>query len=55
MLTALSVHGAFKGTLMGISRLLRCQPFAHGGIDFVPKQFSLRRNTVDQEKPDYSL
>lgn len=54
MLEALKVHGVFKGTLMGISRILRCNPFAKGGIDYVPKSFSLRKNHVDKEKPVYN-
>ncbi|GAA3026772.1 membrane protein insertion efficiency factor YidD [Tetragenococcus solitarius] len=53
MLEALKVHGAFKGMLMGISRILRCHPFAKGGIDYVPKDFSLRKNRVDKKRPIY--
>ncbi len=44
MIDAITIHGAFKGTIMGISRILRCQPFCRGGIDYVPKKFSLKRN-----------
>jgi putative component of membrane protein insertase Oxa1/YidC/SpoIIIJ protein YidD len=44
MVDALRTHGAFKGLLMGLSRILRCHPFVHGGIDYVPLKFSLRRN-----------
>ena len=32
------------GLIMGISRILRCNPFVRGGIDYVPDHFSLRRN-----------
>ncbi|MFV0557426.1 MAG: membrane protein insertion efficiency factor YidD [Enterococcus sp.] len=53
MLQALHVHGPLKGTLMGTSRLLRCQPLAKGGVDYVPLKFSLKRNVVDQEAPNY--
>lgn len=53
MIQAIEVHGAFKGLLMGIARILRCHPFRKGGIDYVPKKFSLRRNYKDQEKPVY--
>jgi len=52
-LEALKVHGGFKGLLMGIARILRCNPFFKGGIDYVPKHFSLRKNKVDKEKPQY--
>lgn len=46
MIRALEKHGAIKGLLMGIARLLRCHPLAPGGIDVVPDHFSLRRNTA---------
>lgn len=53
MIKAIQVHGAFKGLLMGVSRILRCQPFAKGGIDYVPLKFSLHKNMIDEEEPDY--
>lgn len=53
MITAIEVHGAFKGLLMGIARILRCQPFAKGGLDYVPQHFSLKKNVVDETRPDY--
>ena len=34
---AIEVHGAFKGTLLAIWRVLRCNPFSRGGYDPVPK------------------
>jgi len=33
---AIQVHGAGRGGLLALWRLLRCQPFARGGIDPVP-------------------
>ena len=33
---ALRVHGALKGTLLTAWRILRCNPFTHGGPDPVP-------------------
>ncbi|MFV0559693.1 MAG: membrane protein insertion efficiency factor YidD [Enterococcus sp.] len=54
MVEAIQVHGALKGTLMGTSRILRCHPLVKGGIDYVPTTFSLKRNTKDKEKPDYT-
>ncbi|WP_057829048.1 membrane protein insertion efficiency factor YidD [Liquorilactobacillus cacaonum] len=44
MIQAIQIHGAIKGSLMGIFRILRCHPFVKGGYDPVPKKFSLRRN-----------
>lgn len=43
MIEAIQKHG-LKGVLMGIARILRCHPLAHGGNDPVPDHFSLRRN-----------
>lgn len=43
-LIALEKHGAVKGTLMGVARIIRCNPFVRGGYDPVPDHFSLRRN-----------
>ncbi|MBO1307495.1 membrane protein insertion efficiency factor YidD [Enterococcus sp. 669A] len=53
MIQALRVHGAIKGLLMGTSRILRCNPFARGGIDYVPTHFSLKKNLVDEDPPNY--
>lgn len=45
MIDAIQVHGILKGLLMGTVRILRCNPFVRGGIDYVPLHFSLHRNT----------
>lgn len=47
MLDAIQKHGSVLGTLMGVARILRCNPFVEGGFDPVPENFSLRRH------PDY--
>lgn len=49
MLQALAKHGALKGGLMGLARVLRCHPFVHGGVDPVPDHFTLRRNVVAEK------
>jgi putative membrane protein insertion efficiency factor len=33
---ALQAHGAWRGSVLALRRLLRCQPFSRGGIDPVP-------------------
>lgn len=33
---AIEKHGAVKGTLLAVWRILRCNPFCHGGYDPVP-------------------
>ena len=53
MIQAIQIHGAFKGTLMGTARILRCHPFVKGGIDYVPLNYQLTRNKKDKEMPDY--
>ena len=35
-LRAVEVHGALKGTGLAAYRILRCNPFTHGGYDPVP-------------------
>ena len=35
-LEALQLHGAIKGSALTIWRLLRCNPWSHGGVDPVP-------------------
>lgn len=47
MIEAINKHG-LKGVLMGLVRISRCHPFAEGGYDPVPDQFSLKR----QKKTD---
>jgi len=33
MTQAVEKYGAFKGTWLGVKRILRCQPFCKGGYD----------------------
>ncbi len=40
---AIRRHGAVKGTVLAVWRLLRCNPFSRGGYDPVPDHFTLRR------------
>lgn len=44
---AIDRHGAARGLLLAAWRLLRCNPFSHGGFDPVPKKFTLRVGPVD--------
>jgi len=39
--------GAGRGTLLATWRLLRCNPFSHGGFDPVPGRFTLKVGPVD--------
>ncbi len=49
MIGALKVHGALKGTILGLWRILRCHPFGAHGYDPVPEK---GRWTVD--KPEWA-
>lgn len=50
MIEAIKVHGAAKGFLLGVLRLLRCRPFGPSGYDPVPPKgrwkndFTLKEN-----------
>ena len=33
---AIREHGPLKGIGLGVWRILRCNPFSHGGVDHVP-------------------
>ncbi|QIL46670.1 membrane protein insertion efficiency factor YidD [Vagococcus coleopterorum] len=45
MVDAVNYHGGFKGFIMGIARIFRCQPLVKGGIDYAPLKFTVRRNS----------
>ena len=38
MIESIEVHGAVKGVLLGLWRLLRCHPFGKSGYDPVPPE-----------------
>lgn len=40
---AVSRFGAVKGGLLALWRILRCNRFCKGGVDFVPETFTFRR------------
>lgn len=39
-LDAIEHHGALRGGYLTLARLMRCHPYAAGGVDPVPPQFS---------------
>jgi putative membrane protein insertion efficiency factor len=39
--------GAARGILLAAWRVLRCNPFSHGGFDPVPGRFTLKVHPVD--------
>lgn len=42
-LEAFSIHGIIKGLILSVWRIIRCNPYNVGGIDYVPKKFRLVR------------
>ncbi len=52
--TAIERFGAIKGLVLSIWRILRCNPFSGGGIDYVPEKFyiyTLKSRRRREEKP----
>ncbi len=51
--TALRRFGLFRGGLMSLCRILRCNPLCKGGVDPVPHHFTLRpfAGLEDLEEP----
>jgi uncharacterized protein len=45
-LQAIQTHGVVRGTWLGARRLLRCHPWAAGGVDDVPAPTSSRYTTT---------
>ncbi len=44
---AVQRFGVLRGALLGTWRILRCNPFSHGGFDPLPERFTLRVGPVD--------
>jgi len=52
MITAISKHGCILGIIMGVARIIRCNPFVRGGVDPVPDFFTIRRNPHPEKYMD---
>lgn len=50
---AIIKHGVIPGSLMGLKRIIDCNPFSRGGADPVPERFTLRRYKGKGAKPAY--
>jgi hypothetical protein len=40
---AIQRFGIIKGSLLGLYRIIRCNPFSKGGVDEVPDKFSFKK------------
>ncbi|MBQ1283113.1 MAG: membrane protein insertion efficiency factor YidD [Bifidobacteriaceae bacterium] len=49
-LQAIRRFGVFKGGILSIFRLLRCNPFSDGGTDDVPEKFEVFRLNKNHKK-----
>ena len=38
---AIEKFGIIKGSILGIWRIIRCNPLSHGGVDNVPEHFEI--------------
>lgn len=47
---AIRRFGVARGLLLAGWRLLRCNPFSHGGFDPLPDRFTLRTGPVDPSR-----
>lgn len=52
MIDALKKHGPILGLIMGICRIIRCNPFIRGGVDPVPDNFTIFRNPHPEKYED---
>jgi putative membrane protein insertion efficiency factor len=43
---SIRTFGVARGLLLAVWRLMRCNPFSHGGFDPVPAEFTLRTGPV---------
>ena len=47
-LTAISTYG-FKGVAMAVWRVLRCNPWSHGGVDYVTPKVKKEEKTITEQ------
>lgn len=53
--TAIQRFGACKGSALALCRLLRCHPWARGGVDFVPESFRWKDLVQKKQQSRFSI
>ena len=48
---AILQHGVIPGSILGLKRIIDCNPLSKGGYDPVPKKFTLKRYQGKDAKP----
>jgi putative membrane protein insertion efficiency factor len=54
-LQAVQMHGLLPGSVLAARRLLRCHPWAAGGVDDVPSSTRLQWPALTGRRPAYTL
>ncbi|MCR5708247.1 putative membrane protein insertion efficiency factor [Ruminococcus sp. YRD2003] len=49
-LTSVKRFGAIRGSALAAWRILRCNPWSMGGIDYVPEKFTFKVKKYDYER-----
>jgi putative membrane protein insertion efficiency factor len=47
---AVERFGIIRGTMLAAWRILRCNPWSKGGIDYVPQEFPLKSGKREKKK-----
>ncbi|MBN2015233.1 membrane protein insertion efficiency factor YidD [Candidatus Dojkabacteria bacterium] len=50
---AILKYGLIPGSIMGLKRIIDCNPFSKGGYDPVPERYTLKRYKGKDAKPAY--
>ena len=50
---AIARHGAWRGSVLAVKRLLRCRPFTNGGFDPVPDVVEAEQRELQGLKPHF--
>ena len=54
-LEAIEKYGALKGGLLAAWRILRCNPFSHGGYDPVPYRWRWLHQIIQEELENWKV